>query len=394
MNRRFLIDVLFVATFASQSCSDYETQNRTSDDFMWREIEIPEFTRKKHITDTKVYRLRKNHEFVFVLSQGRHYDRDSPRTSYIGHVDADNTITLTDLKEVTERNTISQLFPELFIQDIADPHVHVTDYDTDHVWVTWACGLDTHVCAIRSEDGGKSFNDETFSVVRATGLFHTTHEPSMLCNSETDCLLTWGEMLFKNTFDMYVRRFTEDGWCLPNEKQRIGYGLGMPLEMSTAIGSDSYLVSGFNAGWLDLKPTTLSSANLTYMINECRAEVHNIAVIDSDFAARSRAAGGFHYEGGAGNIAPRSSVPSLPTWQIYSSGFELSAIRRNTYGEIDSAATFADPDPLTSVMAGNVDFDGQRFFQRSIGAPSPPQSAHHREVATQHSESGASLPHF
>jgi len=80
-----------------------------------------------------VYTLGKNHEFVFVLSRGSHLDRDNPRTSYIGHVDPDNTITLTDLKDVTERNTSSKLFPELFVQDIADPHVHVTNYDPNYV---------------------------------------------------------------------------------------------------------------------------------------------------------------------------------------------------------------------------------------------------------------------
>jgi hypothetical protein len=362
MNRRLLLGVLFAAAFPSQACTDDGTRNQGTRDFQWRELEIPEFRETKHLTDTKVYRLRKSDEFLFVLSRGTYLNGDDPRTSYVGHVDAHDTITLTDLKEVAERNTKNHLFSELFTQDIADAHVHVTGYDSDHVWVSWTCGLDTHVCAIRSEDRGKSFDDGTFSITRATGALDSTHEPSMLCNCETDCVLTWGEERSKSTFDMYARRFTENGWCSPTEKQRIGDGLGIPLEMSTAVGNNSYLVSAVDPAWLGLKGTTLRSAHLTYESNECNAEVDRMRVVDSGFAFRSNAADGFHYNGSAGNIAPRCSIPSLPTWQIYSTGFALSAVRRNTNGEIDASARFGDPDPLISVMAGNVDFDGERFF--------------------------------
>jgi hypothetical protein len=309
-----------------------------------------------------VYRLRKNHDFVFVLSQGYHLDRDNPRTSYIGHVDGDNTVTLTDLKDVTERNTGSRLFPELFIQDIADPHVHITSYDPDHIWVSWVCGLFNHICAIRSDDGGKSFNDETFLIEEATESLHSTHEPSMMCNSETDCLLTWGETLRRRTFHLYAKRYTGNGWCFVGENQRIGHRLGISMEMSTAMGDSRYLVSGVDCLRSCLKPTTLSSANLTYTDNECHAEVDDVTVIDTDFVAAAEAAGGFAYRGAAGNMAPRSRIPSSPTWQIYSSAFELTAIRRNSEGRIDASATFGDPDPQISVMAGNVDFDGERFF--------------------------------
>ena len=52
----------------------------------------------------------------------------------------------------------------------------------------------------------------------------------------------------------------------------------------------------------------------------------------------------------------------MPTWQIYSSECELKAIRRNSEGEIDASIRFCDPNAQVSIMAGNVDFDGERFF--------------------------------
>jgi hypothetical protein len=316
MNRILLFDVFLAAAFGCQACGDHETDSHWADHFRWREIEIPQFRDTKYIRDTKVYRLRKDHEFVFVLSVGKYLNRDCPRTAYIGHVDADDTVTLTNLKELTEKNTNDLVFPDLFAADMADPHVHVTNYDSGHLWVSWTCGLDTDVCAIRSEDGGRNFNDDTFSVARATGLFDSTHEPSMTCSSETDCLLTWGEKLSNSIFDTYSRRFTENGWCPPGEKQKIGDRLGIPLEMSAALGSSTYLVSAIDPAWLCFNRTRLRSANLTFNNEACHAEVDPLPAIDCESAASANACAGFHYDGAAGNIAPRSSISSFPTWQV------------------------------------------------------------------------------
>jgi len=367
MKASFFMTVFLFVFLAVPSCSDRTPQGETDRDPQWRELDIPPFKDTKDITDTKVYRLRKDHELVFVLSQGKYLDRENPRSSYIGHIDGDNNITLTNLKDITERNTRSQSLTGFFIQDIADPHVHVTSYDLNHVWVSWACGMDTHVCAIRSEDGGKSFNDETFSVVIATGLFHSVHEPSMICNSESDCLLTWGETLIFTTFDLYVRRFTKNGWCTGDKGNRIGLRLGIPVEMSAAIGDRLYFISAVDCAVQDFQslrfePTILSSGSLDFHQGDCHARIGNIGVIDTDFECESFAAGSFHYKGAAGNISPRIGIPAMPTWQIYSYGCELKAIRRNSNGEIDVSTRFCDPDPQISIMAGNVDFDGARFF--------------------------------
>jgi hypothetical protein len=177
----------------------------------------------------------------------------------------------------------------------------------------------------------------------------------MTCNSEFDCLLTWGETLLFDRFDLYVRRFTSSGWC--PSKQRIGRKIGLPLEMTLALGDNHYLISAASS----FKQATLQSFALGCDGCSCGGVTDDL-ILDSGYDSYGSAASGFHYEGASGNTAPRKELPNTPTWQIYSYDQEQKALRRNAKGEIDSRATFSDPDGQISIQAGNIDFDGDRFY--------------------------------
>jgi len=110
------------------------------------------------------------------------------------------------------------------------------------------------------------------------------------------------------------------------------------------------------------EPSFLYSETVRFADESCRAEVGNVALLETGLHFESPAGDFFHYTGGSGNISPRVSVPSLPTWQIYSAGRELRLIRRDGEGRIDTSDTIAVSDPRISIQAGNVDFDEERFF--------------------------------
>ncbi len=323
----------------------------------WREIEIAEFVAAEYVRDTKVYRLRVASEFVFVFSIGRTSITPGTRTSWIGHVDPSDNVTLSDLNEVLYEAQGHKDW------DVSDPHVYVTTYDPNHIWLSWNCGADNRMCAIRSDTRGKTFNNSTFHKWTNTVHF-TVHEPSITCNGADDCLLGWGETIDWHSFDLLLARWTSDGWCdQPNHVG--GDDRGIPLELPQATGANNFLVPTF-AGSVDGGEGSVRSLDYTFTTStSCSGVADNDQLVEDGFVAGVPAGTDILYDGAAANVAPRRKIDGTPTWLMYAHGMPadghavaMKAVRLDD----GTTVTFSDTEDHVYVLAGNMDYDGERFY--------------------------------
>jgi hypothetical protein len=327
----------------------------------WRNVDLPELVNRKKIGETKIYRIRSDtHEFVFTFLLRSGLEPGLKRASFWGHVDSDNTVTIKEISKLTRDLTTDQVW------DMGDPHAYVADYNPQHVWFTWIWAVsvtDWAVGVIRSDTGGKTFNKDTFSAYRATGVI-SAHEPSITCNNENDCLLTWGESALLGHFDLNYARFNSAGWC--PAKMKIGTKSGLTLDMTQNLGNNLYLLPALSS----TQPFTVQSK--TFSIRTLKLGFDNEAscsgshttgvIIDKSFNAVKLPNGGFHYLGMSGIICPRKHSNQMPTWLLYGRDEGLKAATLNDQGLIESSTLFTNPDPQISIRAGNIDYDGDKFY--------------------------------
>lgn len=311
-------------------------------------VQVPIFDRHEDITDSKVYALDTPGEVVVVFSHGRYLDPVTPRTSYVAHIDSADRLTLTDLRPITERNTSRDE------RDISDPHIGLVPGEPAQLWVSYNCDLDFRMCAIRSDDGGRTFDDATFVSLPASGLLHTTHEPAVTCAASDDCLLTWAETLLFNSFDAYGLRW-RGAWCA--DKVALGDGgSGIPIEMVQAVGSDRWRVGTITpspyAGHSELHDTR-------WRFDDCMPSEEVTDIVEADLAPVLVPPGGFPYDGGTSQRAPRVVATGEPTWMIYSADVGLR-LRRTVDGVEDARFDLA-VEPEAALLAGNVDVDEGTF---------------------------------
>ncbi len=323
---------------------------------------LTDFVDVEFVRDTKVYRLHTDRQFVFVFSTGKTAPLSpGPRTGWVGHVSPDDKVTLTDLNMLLKKIQGQKDW------DVADPHVYMTAYDANHIWLSWTCGADTKMCAIRSETRGVTFNADTFGKWDSS-VHPTVHEPSITCNSANDCLLGWGETINWKSFDLLVARWTSNGWC-SQAKHLGGDDRGIPLEMPQAIGANAFRLPTL-AGSPDGGAGVLHYLDNTFATpTACAGAASNDQSIESDYVPGVAGGNAISYDGVAANIAPRHKIAGVPSWLMYSHGLatdehavQMKAVRLDDAGSIDATELFADPEEHVYVLAGNVDYDGQRFY--------------------------------